>query len=204
MRRKRVSKYFQYAFVPMIIILALIYLGTTLSNSQTITNKHTSEKIYEPTNYIIGKSGSAHHHSTLLIFIKGELRRFDYEKYYGASPYVHIHDYSFAEIHTHATNVTLGLFLQTIEIKFNSTCLVFIEQEYYCNNQTHNLKFYVEGNPNAEFGNHLTADWEHYLITYGDDSEEEIRDQIGSVPDPTASPGPGQQPSIVRIADEYL
>jgi len=158
---------------------------------------------YDESSYIIGPPGSAHHHSTYLIFINGKLKRFDDARYFEASRYAHIHDNSFAEIHTHAANISLGYFFKTINTIFSPTCLAF-DKEFYCNNATHTLKFYVEGQTSNEFGNHLTIDWEHYLITYGDESDEEIQQQIEYVPDPRASPSPyTQQPGVSIFRVQY-
>jgi hypothetical protein len=159
------------------------------------TESEVDEIFEENTPYIVGPPGSTHHHSTFLIFINGKLQRLDDAKYYGASSSSHIHDYSFAEIHTHATNITLGFFLNTIGISFNSSCLAV--DTAYCNNSTHSLKFFVDGKLNNKFGNQLTANFEHYLITYGDDSQIEIDWQIHQVPDAQAS----QNPQARQLSD---
>ena len=135
----------------------------------------------------VGVPGSAHHHASFLIFINGKMVRFDDLRYYEASPYVHLHESSFAEIHTHAENVTLGFFFETVGIFFNKNCLVFDGNVSYCNNVTHTLKFYVNGSLSDDYGDHFTSDWERYLITYGDQSAEEILEQIEKVPDPKSS-----------------
>ena len=153
------------------------------------------DETFDEIPYVVGEPGSAHHHSTFVIFINGKLQRLDDGKYYGASPRAHIHDYSFAEIHTHATNLTLGFFLNTIGISFNSSCLVV--DKIYCNNATHSLNFFVDGQANNEFDNHLTSNFERYLITYGDDSEVEIARQIDTVPDSQAS----QKPQARRLSN---
>ena len=200
-RKKKVSK--PIVFILVFIILITGAYALVLFNTEIVVP--AADVMYEPANYIIGPPGSTHHHSTMLIFINGELRRFDDAKYYESSPYAHIHDPSFAEIHTHATNVTLAFFLRTLNVKFNSTCLIFSEQESYCNNQTQTLKFYVEGKLNNEFGNHLTVDWEHYLITYGDESEEEIQDQIRRIPNPVASRAPpGKEKASIVVSKDAL
>jgi len=190
----------------MVAITALFFVNNFLNLEQVYEEKYEETVYYydNSTPVIVGQPGTSHHHSTFLIFINGKLKRFDEARYFAASPYAHIHDYSFAEIHTHAVNVTLGYFLETIGIKFNSTCLVFSINESYCNNETSTLKFYAEGSLNHEFGHRLTADWEHYLITYGDESEEEIAKQLRRVPDPLASPPPDEGESEFRPNYESL
>jgi len=197
MKRKKKSDFWRRKSF-LSIFLTLVIIGLIFASSFLIDEEIVEESSPNLTLPIVGPLGSAHHHSTFLIFINGEFRRFDDERFFETSPLVHIHDYSFAEIHTHATNITFGFLFKTINIDFNNSCLVFDNSEYYCNNETHSLKFYVEGKPNDDFGNHLTADWDHYLITYGDESEEEIQSQIERIPDPLASPPPdGRGPRSV-------
>ena len=172
------------------IFLAIIFIavaGFLIANTQLSSEIEVYETNSEPVT--IGAAGTAHHHSTYLIFINDRMVRFDDERYFVADARAHIHDYSFAEVHSHAINVTIGFFLNTIGISFNSTCIE-LGSGSYCNNDTHTLKFYVEGQPNDDFGMHKTADWEHYLIMYCDETEEEITRQIERVPDPGASPPP--------------
>lgn len=153
---------------------------------------------------IIGRPGTAHHHQTFLIFINGELRRLDDARYFGASPYAHIHDYSHAEIHSHATNMTFGFFLQTIGISFTDNCISFDGKESYCTNASHDLRFYIDGEPNNENGNHLTGGWQKYLITYGTENADIIEQQIRRVPDPLASPTPQDRLPPSSISPESL
>jgi len=147
---------------------------------------------------------SVHHHSTFLIYINGNLKRLDDAKYYGASKKVHIHDYSFAEIHTHAANITLGQFLNTLQINLSATCVEFENEELYCGNETHKLRFYIDGEPNGDIGNHFTADFEQYLIIFGDETEDEITEQIDSVPEVTASNPPTRRAFAYNIARNPL
>ncbi len=152
-----------------------------------------------------GNPGEIHEHSTFLIFVDGNMRRFDDQRFFEGSPHAHLHDYSFAEIHSHAPNVTLGFFFNTIGISFNESCIVFSDSESYCSNKTDTLKFFVDGKKNKDFGNHLTQDWEHYLISYGDNDEAEIQRQIKMVPDPLASPPPeGKEKEPLAAKEESL
>ena len=187
MNSKKRSYIIPAVIMSAVALFALLFAGLAEETGNTVLNDEAKAPL------IIGPSGSTHHHSTFLIYINGEMRRFDEAKYFEASPHAHIHDYSFAEIHTHAENVTLGLFFETIGIDFNSDCIVFSESESYCNNSSHSLKFFAEGKESNDFGMRKTSDWEHYLITYGDESEEEIKTQVSSVPDPQASRVPEEK-----------
>lgn len=146
---------------------------------------------------IMGDLGSSHHHATFLIFVNGELYRFNKAEQYEADARAHLHHYSFAEIHNHATNVTLGYFLNTVGIQLNKSCLT-IEGAQYCTNETHSLKFLVNGKPATTYGEQITADWDKYLISYGNEDQKELSEQLESVPDPQASPAPEQKNNHIR------
>jgi hypothetical protein len=184
-----------------VIVVAVVFFTNKMLNPPSVEELAGTNSYENLTPYIIGQPGSTHYHSTFLIYINGQLRRFDDAKSFQASPYAHIHDYSFAEIHTHASNVSLGFFFDTIGINFNATCLVFGTDESYCSNSTHTLKFYVEGQPSYAYGRKLTMDWEHYLITYGKEIPEEIEEQIKTVPDPLASPPPSGRTGYIYSPD---
>ncbi len=175
--------------------LALLIL---LGGSTAFLVYETEEIPPEPEpEVIIGDLGSSHHHSTFLIFINGELYRFNKPQQYEADPRAHLHAYSFAEIHSHATNVTLGYFLNTVGIHLNKSCLT-IEGAQYCSNETHTLKFFVNGKPATTYGNQITADWDKYLISYGNEDQKELSEQLAMVPDPLASPAPEQKSDHIQ------
>ena len=65
---------------------------------------------------------------------------------------------------------------------FNKDCIT-IENEKFCNNSNKKLKFYVNGKESNEFENYVFNDLDKILITYGDESEEEIKAQLAEITD---------------------
>ena len=130
----------------------------------------------------VGEPGTTHHHQTFLVFLNGTQYSFAGEKYQEQSLYAHIHNWPF-EIHTHATNVTLGFFFSTLNITFDNHCFVLDGGKEYCDTNDSTLQFFVDGRKSNAYGNHITADGEKYLISYGNEPEEELQRRIGMIPD---------------------
>ena len=68
-------------------------------------------------------------------------------------------------------------------MKLNSTCLMLDDETSYCNEGDKVLKIYVNGKHNDEFESYDIQDEDKILLSYGGESEEEIREQIGAVSD---------------------
>ncbi|HIG96763.1 MAG TPA: hypothetical protein HA230_00230 [Candidatus Aenigmarchaeota archaeon] len=82
-------------------------------------------------------------------------------------------------IHMHATGVTLWLFFRSVEMNFNSSCLSLRDGQKFCNGAGKTLKFYVNGEPNAQWGNYVLNDGDRILISYG--NEIGLGQQLGSI-----------------------
>ena len=99
------------------------------------------------------------------------------------SNFAHLHDMNGNVIHKHAEGVTLGFFFETLVMKSNSTCLVLDDQTSYCNEGDKVLKMYVNGKHDDEFESYDIQDEDKILLSYGDETEEEIQQQIASLSD---------------------
>lgn len=84
-------------------------------------------------------------------------------------------------LHMHAAGVPLRIFFESIGGKFNETCLGVSGKEF-CNNENKNIKFYVNGKPNNEFGDYVFNDLDKILISYGDINED-VGIQLNAVSD---------------------
>lgn len=129
----------------------------------------------------ISRLGSTHEHADFKVYINGEMLNLSQEKYMVRSKYVHIEDMDGNVIHKHATGITLGYFFDTLGMKFNSSCFVLDTGVSYCNQSDKTLKFYVNEERNFEFGEYVIRTPDKYLISYGNDSEEEIQEQLDSI-----------------------
>ncbi|MFQ5951349.1 MAG: hypothetical protein ACE5KH_04615 [Candidatus Geothermarchaeales archaeon] len=130
----------------------------------------------------LGPPGSTHVHAELKIYVDGRSSiDFSQGKYQQRSDYVHFEGGSGDVIHKHATGVTLGFFLGTLNIEFSSTCLVLDTGESYCNGGDKTLKLYVNRERNTLFDEYEIVGADEILISYGSETEEEIQAQLDSV-----------------------
>ena len=86
-------------------------------------------------------------------------------------------------LHMHATGISLWIFFKSIGMDFNKDCITLENKEKFCNKENKKLKFYVNGQENSEFENYVFNDLDKILISYGDESEEEIKNQLASITD---------------------
>ncbi len=86
-------------------------------------------------------------------------------------------------LHMHATGIPLWVFFNSIGADFNKDCITLENKEKLCNEGDKKLKFFVNGNPNNEFENYVFNDLDKILISYGDESKEEIKNQLSLITD---------------------
>ncbi|MBI2134348.1 hypothetical protein HYU09_00010 [Candidatus Woesearchaeota archaeon] len=86
-------------------------------------------------------------------------------------------------LHMHATGVPLWIFFESIGLDFNKDCIILDNKEKFCNDGNKKLRFFVNGKENDEFENYVFKDLDKILISYGSDSEEELRNQLASMTD---------------------
>lgn len=133
------------------------------------------------------QKSEVHDHADFKVYINGEAYDFSREQFmtndnHTLSNFAHLHDDEGNIFHKHAAGVTLGFFFKTLGITFNSTCFVADENQY-CNDGEKTLKMYVNGVQNNKFEKYEFSDLDRILITYGNDDEETIKQQIESVTD---------------------
>ena len=142
-----------------------------------------------------GILGSQHIHADWKIYTNGKILDFSDKSYdrirqgKSASSFMHVEPDPFTGektgdvLHMHATGVPLWVFFKSIGMDFNKDCITPDDKEKFCNDGTKNLKFFVNGKENNEFENYVFKDLDKILISYGNDSEEEIKNQLTSITD---------------------
>ena len=131
----------------------------------------------------IGPLGSIHTHQDFKVYIEGQEFDFSQRQYQVREQYVHVEDGIGETIHVHATGVTTGVFFDSLGMKFTKECFTMGSGKEYCNEGDKTLKLYVNGKPNEELGDYLMGDKDRFLVSYGNETEEEIQEQLASIPD---------------------
>ncbi len=127
----------------------------------------------------VGSVGSAHRHADFKLYINGEAVDFSQPKYQLKSSYVHFEGGDGDVIHTHATGVTIGFFLQTLGIRLDENCITVNEKS--CNDDERTLKLFVNGKRTSNPRDHEIGNLGKILVSYGNESDEQIQMQINSV-----------------------
>ena len=139
----------------------------------------------------VGKLGSDHQNARFAVWMEGDRVSFsprDYPKYALVNDYIFIDDIDGNTIHRFATSVSLEIFFESFGMKFNSNCFIINDDTddvhnrkfnriEYCNEGDKTLKFYVNKELNTEFEKYVLEEGDGILITYGNETEEEINMQ---------------------------
>ncbi|MBU5537395.1 MAG: hypothetical protein QW818_02335 [Candidatus Aenigmatarchaeota archaeon] len=172
--KKKISKGKLFAIVIPIVIFGLI--------GYAIYWALTTESI--------GTLGSTHIHADFAIFLNGKKITPLPEQYYVASPYIHVEAGPGAGsvIHMHATNVPLKMFFNSLGMKLTSKCFEINKDNKYCNDGVNTLKMFVKHvngtwEQNFEYEKYVFKDLDKILITYGNETDEEIQLQQNNVTD---------------------
>ena len=86
-------------------------------------------------------------------------------------------------LHMHATGIPLWVFFKSIGINFNKNCITLENNEKFCNDGNNKLNFFVNGKENNEFENYVFNDLDKILISYGNENQEQIKNQLNSITD---------------------
>ncbi|HEY4505934.1 MAG TPA: protein-disulfide isomerase [Candidatus Paceibacterota bacterium] len=130
----------------------------------------------------IGKAGSEHSHSSMLVFIRGELFDFSKPEYQLKSPLVHFEDDDGTTVHKHATGITLPYLFETLGMKLTLDCLEMPGRSY-CTQGNEALKIFVNQVPfNSKIVGYELRPGDKILINYGSDSDFDLKLKLNSVP----------------------
>jgi len=167
-------------YVLFMITKKLVILGLIVAAAVIIGNLQLEK---EPE---IGVVGDLHYHADFALYLNGEPYNLSQEGYMSTenkslSNFAHFHDLNGDIIHKHASGITLGFFLETLGMKLNETCLLLDDGTSYCNEGSKELKMYVDGKHDDQFAEYDIQDEDRILLSYGDETEDELQKQINSV-----------------------
>ena len=133
-----------------------------------------------------GVLDSQHIHADFKVFISGKEIDFAGKKHYMKSSFIHLDDNQNKQdasgvLHMHATGVPLWVFFKSIGMDFNKDCITLENKEKFCNEGDKKLKFLVNGKDSNEFENYVFNKLDKILISYGNENQEEIRQQLASI-----------------------
>ncbi len=180
--------------------------GKKLGNTGTPTFYLNGERIQNPRSYedfkiliqaailktpkpsvpVLGEK--VHEHADFSVYLDGKKFDFTPDKYQSSETNpldadAHLHDGVGSVTHKHRKGITLGYFFESIGMTFNGQCFITDDGTEYCNTTEKKLKMYVDGKTNSQFGTYEFTDLDKILITYGNESEFEIGEQLTTITD---------------------
>lgn len=159
-------------------VLAVI-AGIVAFASWTFIEKSSTDPLRGPPG--AGPLNDEHEHASLLVRIHGDKFDFSLPPYQVKSPYIHFEGEDGNTIHRHASNVPLGFLFDSIKIGFTDDCFIFPDQtpqHTFCTNEDYSLKFYVNHEKVESLKNYVIEEGDRILISYGNQNQTEIDDQL--------------------------
>lgn len=138
----------------------------------------------------IGQLGSTHIHADIGIYLDGKEITPIPPQYYVKGPYMHFEGGPGAGtvIHMHAVNVPLVLLLKSMGMNLDPNCFYLDNGQKYCTSADKTLKMFVKHEnenwtQNYDYGNYVFDDLDKILISYGNENQESLEEQMNSVTD---------------------
>lgn len=196
----KIGKKAIYAVVA-IAVLSLIGFGAYWYVTSMPAGSSDTSSLNAP----MGPLGSTHIHADFSVVLDGEEITPLGPSYYVRNAFVHVESGAGDGnvIHMHATNVPLGFFFRSLGMNFNSECFRLDNGREYCNEGNSTLKMFVkhangEWEENRQFHTYVFQDLDKILITYGDETVQEIEAQKAVVTDFSAA-NSDRQMNVDRI-----
>ena len=125
-----------------------------------------------------GKLGDEHVHSSVLVRIFGDKFDFSVPSYQIKSSWIHFEESDGTTIHRHASGVTLGYLFETMNIIIDEQCYLFPDGRQFCTNEDYSLKYYINHKSVENVYDYVIQDGDRILITFGNETPEQIEEQL--------------------------
>ncbi|HLC39682.1 MAG TPA: hypothetical protein VJJ76_02260 [archaeon] len=167
--KKKTSKKSIAVYVGVLVVLALIGYGVY----SFVTNVDTH----------IGAVGSTHTHQDVKIYVNGQAIDLTQSKYQLKARHTHFEGGDGDVNHKHATGVTIADMIKPLGLYVSKTCIKGDDGQTYCGNADKSLKVYVNGQLVDDWENYDTKDLDKILISYGNETPQQIQQQLASITD---------------------
>ena len=125
-----------------------------------------------------GRLGGEHEHASLLVRIFDDKFDFAVPSYQIKSSWIHFEESDGTTIHRHASGVTLSYLFETMNIIIDDQCYLFPDGRQFCTNEDYSLKYYLNHKSVDSINDYVIQDGDRILITFGNETPEQIEDQL--------------------------
>jgi hypothetical protein len=126
-----------------------------------------------------GALGSAHEHAVFEVRLEGEP--------IDLSQFIHVEGGDGTTLHRHSTGVPVGEFFRSVDMNIDeaNSCFVSDDGMQYCDNDSEQLRFFVNGTEVASIANYILKENDRILIIYGSETQEQLQaafDKLNTTP----------------------
>jgi hypothetical protein len=134
-----------------------------------------------------GALGSAHEHAVFEVRLEGEPIDFSQGQYQVQSQFIHVEGGDGTTLHRHSTGVPVGEFFRSVDMNIDeaNSCFVSDDGMQYCENDSEQLRFFVNGTEVASIANYILKENDRILIIYGSETQEQLQaafDKLNTTP----------------------
>lgn len=122
--------------------------------------------------------------ASFAIFTNGTFRIFTASMYHNRSKDVFITADNPNIVRVQKTGIAWGDFFDTLPMQLTKTCLVTGTKQTFCTNEGGTLRFYINGKQKTDALEEMIRPGDQLLVSYGNESQEEIEQQLRQVPRP--------------------
>lgn len=165
-------KYILIIIFALLVIAALSFFAFKGSDKVPMAQKSEEQMLSEEVNI----------RASFLIFTNGTKRDFSASRYHNLTDFVYLVAENPTTIHVKKKGVTWEDFFGTLPMKLTENCLTTGAGQLFCSNGFETLKFYLNGVKTEGVLDKEIKDGDKFLISYGEDNEEEIKRQLNQIP----------------------
>lgn len=122
--------------------------------------------------------------ASFAIFTNGTFRTFTADRYHNLSEEVFLTPNSPNTVTVTKTGITWKEFFNTLPMEVTKDCLTTGLNQTFCTNDEKTLKFYLNGERYSSALEKEIEDGDKLLVSYGNESDQEIFGQIQRIPEP--------------------
>lgn len=164
--------------MPVGIITAVAFLALILSACNHSVTQQTASQSPQT------QSPHVNFQASFAVFTNDVFRVFTASMYHNRSGDVYIEVSNANVVNVKKSGITWGDFFKTLPMELTSDCLTTGTGEKFCNSQTKTLKFYINGQKADNFQNTEIKDGDKALISYGQETEAQIQNQLKKISEP--------------------
>ena len=175
-------KYLLGFFVSVIVLAGASYLLFKNQTNNPTISAPTNNISSTPSSNIRGKT-----EANFAIYTNGTFRIFTDSRYHNRSQDVFISSANPNVVNVRKKGTTWNYFFKTLPMKLTKDCLTTGTGQIFCSNQTHTLKFFINGTKDDEALDREIKNEDQLLVSYGPKEDKNIELQLQNLQNPKLS-----------------